>query len=963
VNKPPAGTDASIRAQPPSPPVESVPDVERESRGRERYYRSLIDNTADLVTVLGPDGAIREQNVALRSITGHAPEEVIGHNVLEFVHPEDLAFVRAEMTSLLAHSGVLPPIQCRIRGRNGEWIYIEAHGRNLLADPAVQGLVIHSRDVTRRRQAEDAARRHDLIKSTVRRAAERFLHAADWRREIPVLVAELGMATDVELLWFVEHDVAAADGPRLVRCVPWTLSGSEPLPLPSDLLCDRADHGLPRAWLERLRRGDVVHGQVCDSAAVVSRIGAESVAAVPLIVSGVWWGTLLFGSMAEARPWDGVELDALRDAAELLGSVIQRQLADAARHQTQLQFTTLFEQAADAIAIHDLDGRLVQVNQRLCTLLGYPREVVVQMNVADLYIHGDQESQPDGRTEIAPGATFIAESGIRHRDGTLIPIERRASPIRIDGEMLVLVMIRDTSRQKRIEAALRDSEAWFRSLMQHALDIVTVLGPRGEIRYSSPSGFRQLGYAEDELLGRCIFDLLHPDDAARAKQLVSERIADGGAEFALEVRIRAKNGEVQIHEAVGNVLLADPAIQGIVLNSRDVTERRRLESELRQAHKLEAIGKLAGGIAHDFNNLLTAIKGHAQFALETIAAGDPVAEDIREIDRSAGRAAELTRQLLAFSRKQVLQPRDVEINELIAGMSRMLRRILPASIELVTDLLPGIGRVHIDAGQFEQVLLNLAINARDAMPDGGRLIVRTRSLQVEHDVRRRSLRIPPNRYVLVSVVDTGSGMDSQLIAKIFEPFFTTKDAGQGTGLGLSMVYGVVEQSGGFIEVDSERGRGSTFTIYLPEDDRSVPADEAAADPAGVVETVPAGRATVLLVEDEAPVRTLARKILERKGYRVLQAGDAAEALRLANAHLESIDLLLSDVVMPGMSGQLLADQLVARRPGLRVLFMSGYSEQAIMAHGVLREGVSLLAKPFSPDELVRHVQQSLDDAS
>jgi len=388
---------------------------------------------------------------------------------------------------------------------------------------------------------------------------------------------------------------------------------------------------------------------------------------------------------------------------------------------------------------------------------------------------------------------------------------------------------------------------------------------------------------------------------------------------------------------------------------RDVTEQRHLEEQFRQSQKMEAVGQLAGGIAHDFNNLLTAILGNTQLLLRDLPPGDSKRGDVEEIRKASERAASLTRQLLAYSRRQMLQPEVLDLNVVVAEMDRMLRRLIGEHIALVTVLAPDLGRVRADPNQIEQVIVNLAVNARDAMPDGGKLMIETANLTLDESFAQAHLGSVAGEYALLAVTDTGTGMDATVRAHVFEPFFTTKEVGKGTGLGLATVYGIVKQSGGYISVYSEVGHGSTFKIYLP---RIV----ATADAVGSVQKggPTRGTETVLVVEDEPAVLQLSQRALEAQGYVVLAASDPPAALRVVERHGGTIHLLLTDVVMPTMSGAELAERLVAQRPGIRVLYMSGYPGDAVVQHGALPSGSAFLQKPFSPDGLSRKVRDVLD---
>ncbi|MGH7365324.1 MAG: GAF domain-containing protein [Candidatus Rokuibacteriota bacterium] len=452
-------------------------------------------------------------------------------------------------------------------------------------------------------------------------------------------------------------------------------------------------------------------------------------------------------------------------------------------------------------------------------------------------------------------------------------------------------------------------------------------------------------------------ETIHPEDRERVVTDINAAV-DGGAEsWSAEYRYRRADGSYALVFDRGYVLHdAEGRGTRMIGAMMDITQRKQLEDELRQAQKMEAIGRLAGGVAHDFNNLLTVITGRSVLLLGRMPADDPLRRSVEQIQKTADRAAGLTRQLLAFSRKQVLQRKNLEINGTVAETSAMLRRLIGEDINLLLTLGAGAGRVNADPGQLEQALLNLAVNARDAMPQGGTLSVETDSVQLGAAPPDRPDALPPGPYAVLRVIDTGVGMDAAIQARIFEPFFTTKEPGKGTGLGLSMVHGVVRQHGGEIRVRSVVGGGTTFEIYLPQVEAAP--DPGGADEAGVGPAT--GRETILLVEDEEDVRALAREVLERQGYTVLEAGDGAEALGVCETAGDRIDVILTDVVMPRMGGRELADRVRATRPAMPVLYMSGYTEDAILRHGVRDASLLLLGKPFTPAELIGKIREVLD---
>jgi PAS domain S-box-containing protein len=478
-----------------------------------------------------------------------------------------------------------------------------------------------------------------------------------------------------------------------------------------------------------------------------------------------------------------------------------------------------------------------------------------------------------------------------------------------------------------------------------------------KILYVSPAFEKVWGSAPGVLDRAALLETAHPDDRDRVREYLKKNMTE-----AAEVvyRIVRPDGAVRwIHDRAFPLPGEDGKPYRVTGIAEDITDHRELEEQLRQSQKMEAIGRLAGGIAHDFNNILTAILGYSHLILNDGAVLEPTREAAEAIRRSGQKAASLTAQLLAFSRKQRLEPRVLDLNFIVADMKRMLLRLIGEQIDLVTTLQPALGRVEADPNQMEHVIMNLAVNARDAMPNGGKLIIETRDVWVDQSQTERPPAIRPGFYVMLSVSDNGVGMDDATQQRIFEPFFTTKEIGKGTGLGLAMVYGTVEQSGGHILFESRPGCGATFKIYLPRTDKGPRPDETSH------EFSPAlyGSETILLAEDEPLVRVLARTILEQHGYRVLDATDCHEALSAAERHSGAIDLLVTDLVMPDMNGYQLAEQLAVSRPEMKVLFMSGYSEDAIDNQPAGRDRVNFVPKPFTPIVLVRKVRQVLDARS
>ena len=635
-----------------------------------------------------------------------------------------------------------------------------------------------------------------------------------------------------------------------------------------------------------------------------------------------------------------------------------RHSAEALRNQHEL-LHAIVEGTIAATYVKDLQGRYLLMNSAGATLLGKSVEEIVGKDDAALFSgESAREIIARDRETIESGVIQTYEQEIL-RDGITKTLLSTKGPLR-DAQGRVAGVVGSsldiTERYRAIEA-LAESEERFRTIFDGSPIGMAVIGTDGSIVASNSACRQMLNLKEDDLRGVAIFDeLTHPDDraadAARFQQLIR-----GEIEYdRREKRYILRDGR-RVLADLHLYLVRDKrgAARYLIGISVDITERKSLETQLRQAQRMETIGRLAGGVAHDFNNLLMVIKGYCELLLNRENSGDGL-QQLERISKAADQAASLTQQLLAFGRKQVLQPKVFNLNTLVWNAEKMLRRLISEDVEMVTATAKNLGAIKADPGQIDQVILNLVINARDAMPKGGTLTLETANVELDESYAHGHLGAVPGSYVMLAITDNGLGMDDETQAHIFEPFFTTKELGKGTGLGLSMVYGIVKQSGGYIWVHSAPGKGSSFRVYLP---RVFENEQELASPFPAAQNL-AGKETILLVEDDPLVRGLALEILRSRGYSVLVAERPDAALEICRQHAGKIDLVLTDVIMPGMNGREMADEILAMRPEVGVLFMSGYTDTAVMRNGNGGKLASFLQKPFSPTVLGRKVREMLD---
>ncbi len=648
----------------------------------------------------------------------------------------------------------------------------------------------------------------------------------------------------------------------------------------------------------------------------------------------------------------GDELGRLARVFDMMVSHVQESFM--AREAAERYYRHLFESVPLPLWVYDVKTlRILAVNETAIGHYGYNREEFLTLTIADIR---PPEDVPRLRRAVREHGDAPADGTWRHktRDGTLIDVETRARSIDFGGRHARIVIIHDLTERHRAQQVIRTLDERYTRLIRESMDGVTLSTLDGRIISANPAFVQMMGYASEADVLTVPAAAIYAGKDERA--LMMAKLAVTGTIRREKSQFRRKDGAL-IDVLFTSRVATDPDTTEQYLECvvQDVTELRRVERQFQQAQKMEAVGQLAGGVAHDFNNLLTVIISYTDLALEQIQPGDVIREDLEAIRHAGTSAAGLTRQLLTFSRQEVRQPKIVRLNDSVAASGKMLARLIGEHIELATALDRDAGAVNVDIAQIEQVIVNLAVNARDAMPNGGRLLIESKNVEFNEALTEHSTLYPAGSYVLLAVSDNGTGMDAATLEHVFEPFFTTKEPGRGTGLGLSTVYGIVKQSGGYISVYSEPGSGTSFKIYLPRVAEQVVSLERPATGVG-----PARAETLLVVEDDAAVRRLARRVLELQGYRVLEAPDGETALTIASSHEGEIHLLFTDVVMPRMSGGILATQFALLRPDARILFASGYTSDAIVHHGVLEQQMQFIEKPFTKDSLLRRIREVLD---
>ena len=924
--------------------------AEAELAAREKYFRALTDNALDVVTLLDVTGAFLYSSPSVRMTRGYTPEELTGQSAFSRIHPDDLPEVLKAFQFSLAHPEQVLTLTFRFRHQNGSWIHLESVGQNRISDPDIAALVINSRDLTERKRIER--------RSNVLSALGRSLSSVSCPREAAEVIRD---AVDQLFVWDAfTLDLYNEPRDEMRAILNMDTIGGRHVVVETSGGRHKAS-GLSRRIMEHgaelIRVPEPVQ-MLADAHA----FGDTSRPSACLLFEPIRGRQNVVGllSIQSYTPdlYAERDLGTLQTLADHCGGALERINAAGALCEREQRFRDLFVNSPDGIFVEDLNGNVLDVNPAACQLQGLARDQIVGRNVCELVPDEQRDEARRDFRRLVEGSASRAEGASVAADGRVTPVEIRATRIQQGGKDALLLHVRDLSDRKQAESALRSSEMLFHSVWENSVDGMRLTDERGVIVAVNEAFCRLVGLKRAELEGRP-FTVIYADSEQpeRILKKYQQHFQERVIECQIERHLTLRNGtSVVLEDANSFVELRGqpPLLLGLF---RDVTAQKKLEDQLRQSQKMDAIGQLAGGVAHDFNNILTVIHGHASLLLAggnlTAVGGRSAQQIVQATDRAAG----LTQQLLTFSRRQVMQPRRLDLNEVVANMNRRLGRILGEDIALHMTYWPKPPIVSADASMMEQVLLNFAVNARDAMPRGGQLSVRiaVEDLALPHTARHAEARA--GRFVCLTASDTGCGIPPEILRRVFEPFFTTKEVGKGTGLGLATVYGIVKQHLGWVEVESELGRGANFRVYLPEA-ANAPQEPEDRDNEP---TLRRGSETILVVEDEKPVRELMCSFLQAQGYKILEAESGVGALEVWRQHREQIALLLTDVVMPDcINGRELAETIWAERPNLKVIFTSGYTADVVGKDWAMRRGFNYVQKPYQPRKLASAVRECLD---
>ncbi len=881
-------------------------------RGSEGKWQSLVENSPDIIMTVPGDGALTFINHTMPGLT---PKQAIGTKVYDYIPTNHHEKIRKSLERVF---------------QTGETVSYEISG----IGP------------------------HDTASWCVSCVGPVWLDAE--------VVAAILVATDMTVRNRVEKEIQRKShnlGERIkeLNCLYKASQMMAERDITMDEVLNRLIELLPSAWQfpEITCTRIILYGREFKSENFKK---TEWKLSIDITLSGRKIGSMEVYYLeekpeADEGPFLKEERDLLENLARKTEIFIERRQVDEALHESEAKYRSLIEQSNDAIYLL-YDGRFEVTNRRFSELLGItPEEArMPDFNLMDFVAPRsrsliEERRQMMKRGELPP--PFYDFYGL-DKEGREFAVEASVKHIPYRNGIAVQGILRDISERKKVEENLRKGEEKLSGIIESIPDFMSIVDEDYNIVWANEVAKDTYGV---DITGRKCYEAYHHLDKPCEHCIVREVLADGRIhKHEAETIDKDGNTVYQLSAASVTSRYPDGRTKTVIEVSRDITEHTQLEAQFRQSQKMEGIGRLAGGIAHDFNNLLTVISGHAELASVSLDKKDTLHDDLKEIKNAAHRAADLTRQLLAFSRKQTLQPKVLDLNDIIKELHKMLKRVIGEDIELKTITAPDLWRVNVDPGQIEQVIINLAVNARDAMPGGGKLTIETQNVELDEEYASKHPEVKPGTHAMLAISDTGYGMKEDVKSHIFEPFFTTKEEGKGTGLGLSTVYGIVKQSGGSIWVYSELDEGTTFKVYLPmvtqESDELSREDDTS--------EAPRGTETILLVEDEEGVRKLACRILKEQGYKVLEAESGVDALLMCQKRKKPVDMVITDVVMPNMSGAVFVKKLRAFWSDFKVLYMSGYTTNAVVHAGVLDKDKPYLQKPFRPVDIAWKVRRVLD---
>ena len=884
----------------------------------EKRYRQVVENATEIIYAIDDKGNFTYGNPAGLKVAGYSLQELRGLNYTDLVVPDHRERVSQAYINQFRERRPTSYIEFPFFNKSGEIIWFGQNTSLVIEDGRVVGFQIIARGITERKKVEQA----------LSESEQRYRNLVENAPDVIYALAPDGTTTSLN--------------PAFERITGWSRSEWLNKQFASILHPDDLSRGLE--FLQRALKG-------------------EKIATFELRVLRKSGDYLVAEFTVTPQTQNGSVIGVLGIARD----ITERKRAEEALRESEERYRTILDNIEDGYFEVDIAGNFTFFNDSLCIILGYSRDEMMGMNNrqymdkenAQKVYQTFNQVYTTGKPQISFDWEIIRKDCIKRFIESSVSLIRNSKSEQIGFRGVV----RDVTDRKQAEEALRKSEQRFRELYDNAPVGYFEYDTQGRITNINRTELEMLGYTLDEMIGQPVWKFIVEKGEAR-QQILAKLAGTIPPARGLERTYRRKDGTT-FSGIVEDRLILDSKgkIKGIRAIIQDITERKQaedkmiaLQDQLRQSQKMEAIGGLAGGIAHDFNNLLTVIKGYSQLSLTEMKEGEPLRENIEEIKKSADRAADLTRQLLAFSRRQVMEMKVMDLNDLLRNLGKMLHRVISEDIELATILEENLGRVKTDPGQIEQVIMNLAVNARDAMSKGGKLTIETANVDLDQAYARAHVAVKPGPYVMISVSDTGVGMTPEVRDRVFEPFFTTKEKGKGTGLGLSTVYGIVKQSGGNIWVYSEPGKGTEFKIYLPRVDEPLEELKEKVEKEGL----PRGNERILIVEDEEDVLKLAGRILRRQGYEVLEAINGGEVLKICRGEKKPIHLILTDVVMPQISGRELIKRCQEVRQDFKVIYMSGYTDDIITHHGVLQKGLDYIQKPFTVDELARKVRRVLD---